>query len=108
MDKKLIKWVKRTGVFTFAIPAKVGQCRLWLCVCFSNPDISDQRVSISKLVRINEGRTARLKCYTQNVPNVTVSVFQLSSNIDNSMLNRVHFSIQSNFNLWVVWHGVLF
>ena len=79
-----------------------------VCVCYSSPNISDQRVSISKLVRINEGRTARLKCYTQNVPNVTVSVFQLSSNIDNSMLNRVHFSIQSNFNLWVVWHGVLF
>ena len=90
-----------------------GDCILYLCfvsvcVCFSSPNISDQRVSISKLVRINEGRTARLKCYTQNVPNVTVSVFQLSSNIDNSMLNRVHFSIQSNFNLWVVWHGVLF
>ena len=27
MDKKLIKWVKRTGVSTLAIPAKVGQCR---------------------------------------------------------------------------------
>ena len=27
MDKKLIKWVKKTGVSTLAIPAKVGQCR---------------------------------------------------------------------------------
>ena len=30
MDKKLIKWVKITGVSTLAIPAKVGQCRPWL------------------------------------------------------------------------------
>ena len=33
---------------------------------------SDQQVSISKFVNINEGRTARLKCFTLNVPNVTV------------------------------------
>ena len=30
-------------------------------------------MSITKYVDINEGRTARLKCYTLNVPNVTVS-----------------------------------
>ena len=34
--------------------------------------ISEQQVSITRTVSINEGRTARLKCYTLNVPNVTV------------------------------------
>jgi len=33
----------------------------------------EQQVSITRTVSINEGRTARLKCYTLNVPNVTVS-----------------------------------
>jgi len=39
---------------------------------FSDVGHEDQQVSISKFVNINEGRTARLKCFTLNVPNVTV------------------------------------
>ena len=35
-------------------------------------------MSISQFVNINEGRTARLKCYTLNVPNVTVSIIKFS------------------------------
>ena len=45
------------------------------------PEIfSDQQVSISKFVNINEGRTARLKCFTLNVPNVTVRLIMFQFN----------------------------
>jgi len=43
---------------------------------FSDIGYQDQQVSISELVNMNEGRTARLKCFTLNVPNVTVTFYR--------------------------------
>merc|ERR1719245_2706433 len=60
----------------------------------------DQRVSISKLVNINEGRTARLKCFTLNVPNVTVSWIR-HSDVNILSLNKLVYTKDSRISVHV-------
>jgi len=60
----------------------------------------DQQVSITKYVDINEGRTARLKCYTLNVPNVTVSWIR-HSDLNILSLNKLVYTKDTRISIHV-------